>query len=195
MYNTDDKRYGTKYKPIVFPGEIGLTHNYKGENVADDTTAFAITDGTNIGGCRRVMNKSELLGFPDDLLRNEGVEIWVVTEKTKYRLINWDQRRSLSGWADVTKGGKIENLTIHVDDNPAHDVVYNGSTAKEVSLEVPPTDEMESLTIHVDDNPGNDVVYDGSAAKEVSLPRVKVHTGSAPPTQDMKEGDIFVKTE
>lgn len=96
---------------------------------SNNPKSFGIVRGSQISGHRSVLNLSKLFSIPDCILSESGTnenndaigqEWYVLSEKTKYVLIDWEKRNSAEGWeefervdisADIQAGDGID---IHV---------------------------------------------------------------------------------
>lgn len=75
------------------------------------TEGFAIARAKELGGHRQVVTLADLYKLPDAWLsesktneNNDAIgQEWYVAEKaTKYRLVNWANRKSSTGWEEET---------------------------------------------------------------------------------------------
>lgn len=82
---------------------------------SNNPKSFGIVDATEISGHRSVETLSELYAISDSILSilkdgsdAIGQEWFVVSEDCKYRLDNWENRKSVSGWTKLPKQELID---------------------------------------------------------------------------------------
>ena len=77
---------------------------------SNNPQSFGIVDATEVSGCKSVVALSDLYSISDSILSMLkdgsdaiGQEWFVVSEDCKYRLDNWENRKSAAGWAKLPK--------------------------------------------------------------------------------------------
>lgn len=100
--------------------------------VSANPSSWGIVDAKEISGFRRVAKLTDLYSIAECILSSsygDGVtdgadaigQIWYVAEtNADYKLINWGNRKSASGWSKLTYGGDVSV--------PVKDVQVNGAT-------------------------------------------------------------------
>ena len=90
---------------ITFPAKLA----------SNNPQSFGIVDATETSGHRSVDTISELYDISDSILSilkdgsdAIGQESFVVSEDCKYRLDNWENRKSVTGWTKLPKQELID---------------------------------------------------------------------------------------
>lgn len=85
---------------------------------SNNPNAYGIIKSVEAVGHKRVQALSDLYTLPDPILSESGNntgndaigQLWYVTEQNKhYQLINWDNRKQSSGWAEYSSGSSDYN--------------------------------------------------------------------------------------
>ena len=85
-------------------------------------TGFAISDARYIGGHRAVGSMAELYAINDWQLLNPDIhdtslalgQEWYVKDNGRYRLTNWDNRKSANGWTKVVDPNNIDTTLFQI---------------------------------------------------------------------------------
>ncbi len=99
--------------------------------VSANPNSWGIVDAKEISGFRRVASLAELYALPGCILSSsygDGVtdgadavgQIWHVSDKGDYKLIDWSKRGEAAGWTKLTYGGDVSV--------PVKDVKVNGTS-------------------------------------------------------------------